>query len=168
MNSNGTGRASTGNLSHWGEMYRRSRHVILTTAKQDMSWETSSLCGLLVVASTGMLVQTVTNDSAVPRQNRHPIAETCAVRNSFSSSDTHTGLFVVLRPYFTRQTPPRKPRYRRCCGFWLSSPAPRRARAHVRTSVKRWCSGWAGIQRAARPAQTPATSQHGYQSTMVW
>lgn len=168
MNGNGTGCASTENVSHWGEMYKRSRNVILTTAKQDMSWETSSLYRLLVVASTDMLVQTTTNDSAVPRRNRHPIAETCAVRDSLSSSGTHTGRSVILRPYFTRQTPPRKLRHRRCCWFWLSSPAPRRAPVHVRTSAERWCSGWAGIQRVTRPAQTPATSQHGDQSTMVW
>jgi hypothetical protein len=43
MNGNGTERASTENVSHWGEMYKRSRRVILTTAKQDLSWKTFSL-----------------------------------------------------------------------------------------------------------------------------
>ena len=97
-----------------------------------------------------------------------PIVETCAVRNSLSSSGTHTGPSVILRSYVRRQTQLWKTRYCRCCVLWLSSPAPRRAPVHVRTSVERWCSGWAGIQRVARPAQTPATNQHGYQSTMVW
>lgn len=114
-----------------------------------------------------MLVQITTNDSAVPRRNRHSIAETCAVRSSLSSSGTHTGPSLILWSYFMRQTPPCKPRYRRCCGFWVSSPAPRCALVHVRTGAETWCSGWAGIQRVVRPAQTPATSQHGYHCTMA-
>jgi hypothetical protein len=92
----------------------------------------------------------------------------CCGELTFSSSGAHAGRSIILRFYFTRQSPPCKPGYRQCCKFWLNSLAPRRARVHVQTSAKMWCSGWAGIQRVAQPAQTPGTSQHGCWSTTVW